>query len=172
MRTYPAALTAEMQEVFSHSTWLVRMITRSVAGNGYTPTTVRASTTEAVTWDSQTWSTIGLQVEGQVSEDQMTFSMPNESGQVLSFASTGELHRATVDVFVMYPNASEAVQWMQGYVSTVSGLFRDRATLRVERYVDANSVVPTTFIAPPGWTKLPPVDLVIEWAGKRIELDN
>lgn len=171
MRTVPASFGPEMQEVYSKSTWLVRIITKAVEANGYAPATLLLSSGGQVTYDTDTYIAGGLIVEGTVSQDEVRFSLPNEQGQILSMASTGELHRATVDIHVMYPDTTDAVQFMQGYISNVSGLFRDRAQLSANRYADANSVVPTMLIAPPNWTKLPPIDLVIEWAGQRITLE-
>ena len=165
MRTIPAAMTPEMAEIYSRSTWLIRLITV-----GDTPQTITMSTREQVTWDTLTWTRQGAMVAGAVSQDSFAFSMPNETGQILTLASGGELKRAAVDIFVMYPDASDAVQFMQGVVSGVSGLMNDRAVLRVERYKDENSIVPTVLIASPGWTTLPPSNLSIEWDGNIIEV--
>ena len=158
-------MTPEMAKIYSRSTWLIRLIT-----TGDTPQTITMSTREEVTWDALTWSAQGAMVQGNVTQDSFSFSMPNESGQILTLASGGDLKRASVDIFVMYPDASEAVQFMQGVVSSVSGLMKDRAILRVERYKDENAVVPSVQIAPPGWTMLPPATLTLEWKGQIVEV--
>lgn len=167
MRFTPASFTAEMSAVFTYSTWLIRLITV-----GTVPQTIRMSTGGQQTWDGQTWLALGAQVEGAVSWDQMRFSMPNQDGSVFSLAANGELRRASVELFVMYPDAADAIKFMRGFVSGVDGLMEDRATLTVDRYADENGIVPNLRIAPPGWTKLPPSELSFVWAGKKIVLNN
>ena len=170
MRTLPVGFDTELQKVYTQCTWLIRMIT-----SGDPPTTLNlASSSGQINWDSQTWQAVGLKIEGQVSQDTFSFSMPNEAGQILSLAASGEpispLKRAVVDIYIMYPGASDAKQFMQGFVANVSGLMSNRATFVVDRYADENVVVPGLLIAPPLWNKLPPIDLTLEWGGKVIEL--
>lgn len=167
MRTVPAAMTPEMQKVLTQSTWLIRLITRSVPAQ-----TIYMSSEGQVDWGGVTWYAQGVKMIYPVTFDDVSFSMPNADSEILTMVASGELKRAPAALFVMYPGASEAVQFMAGFVRSVSGLMTNRATLQVSRYANANRMVPNVFIAPPNWNKLPPRDLTLEWAGKTVTLTN
>lgn len=162
-RTLPAGMNSDLQEIYTQSTWLIKVEPRGQSA-------IRASTEGQVTWNSETWLPLGFKTVGDISSMRMAFSMPNETGAVLSMVANKELRRAPVEVYVMYPGSSTAVEFLRGYVTSVTGLVTNRATLSVERYSDENMDVPGVFIAPPLFTKLPPTDLSFDWAGKRIVL--
>ena len=167
MRTIPANLTPELQAALTQSTYLIWLQTTDA-----NPQDWYMSSAGEVVWDGQTWSGYGLRVRHPISTNAMSFSMPNQTGAVLADASLGKFRRAPVKVWVLYPGAAEdgAILFMRGVVSRVSNLFDDRAIFNIERYADENRFVPTTFIAAPGWTKLPPRNLELQWGNRKVAL--
>jgi hypothetical protein len=167
-RTVPSSVTPELAKVYTEATWLIKWSTVSA-----TPTTYYLSTRGEETWDGQTWGALGASVVGVVTQDRFSFSMPNTAGAILGDAADKKLKRAPVTIYVMYPAATgtdDAVLFMHGTVASVKGLATDRATFHVERYGGAHQIVPTVLIAPPDFSKLPPVDLRFRWGGRDIVL--
>lgn len=167
MRTIPAAMTPEMQKVYTQSTFLIWFQTVEA-----TPVDFYMSTGGQVLWDSKTWLASGAMMNFPLSQDRVTFTMPNQAGAVLSLAADRKLQRALAKVYVMYPGgtSAEAVLFLNGVISRAANLFSDRASLSIDRFAGDHMVVPNTFIVPPGWNKLPPSNLEIKWNRSKIVL--
>ena len=123
------------------------------------PSTLYWSTGGALTWNSQSWQTAGLEVI-RVNERGGSIRIRNDDNSGASLALNAGFRDIEFRVYQYYNG--DAVEVFRGYggKTTVSAMF---VTIELHADRGANTKVPRTRIAPPTFTYLPKKGEVIQW---------
>lgn len=133
----------------------------------------------ATTWDSQAWTSIGLNIQGQDADGSGTLagtlSIANHDGAVTGLVLAGGADDVPVRIWQVYGDGPHALTDAALLVDGVADDVVLQGPSAQVRYVSVSAdarQLPRVRIAAPLFRNLPPDGTVLEWAGDRITVEG